>query len=493
VSTSKSTSKETLANHDHHAERETPRSNVGEKHGVARPEVPAGTSRRRRSPKHPGVVLIKPDLARRIGWRARYTDPDSGRQVKETLDASLTTVEARDDWAVRKSRALARRRLELEGGAPPTTGTALSDALDRYFKDHPHLKARTRQIYRAVADKLIEHCGRRFSADALNGPRLMAFRSTLMRETRRVHVRGGKRGALKATNVQRAPATVNAELRALGTVLGYLRRLGLLPRLTSDALRDGLQKLKAPPKRIHYLKPHELQKLLDAGLRHDADTFAATREEHAGKREPGTTPRYTPITTIVAAALMTGMRFGALVDLQWDHVDLEALDHDGRVVGEIVPPGGSHTKRTGVIGLEVSPALRKMLAAMQLRTVGKGSVFGLTRDEANAALRRLAVEYGGPSGSTWQTFRRTCGTYLTNAPGIFGAASAYRSAKQLGHSVAVAERHYVDLIRGIPPTARTLEAAMQVEQQMARVVDVVTAPAARARSAQQRRARSKRD
>jgi hypothetical protein len=71
--------------------------------------------------------------------------------------------------------------------------------------------------------------------------------------------------------------------------------------------------------------------------------------------------------------------------------------------------------------------------------------------------------------------RQTCGTYLTNAPGIFGAASAYRSAKQLGHSVAVAERHYVGLVRGIPRDARTLEGAMQVEAQVKRAIAAASA------------------
>src|SRR5687767_14041039 len=99
--------------------------------------------RRPRRARHPGVVLLKPDPTRRIGWRARFQDPDSGRTVKETLDPSLSTAESRDDWAVRKSKALARRRFELEGGALPTTGTELDDAIDRYFEDHPHLSADT--------------------------------------------------------------------------------------------------------------------------------------------------------------------------------------------------------------------------------------------------------------------------------------------------------------------------------------------------------------
>ncbi|HEX9618587.1 MAG TPA: hypothetical protein VF989_00545 [Polyangiaceae bacterium] len=170
-----------------------------------------------------------------------------------------------------------------------------------------------------------------------------------------------------------------------------------------------------------------------------------------------------------------------MLGLDWSDVDLGALDGEGRPIegespaGEIVPRAGSATKRTGVIDLEISPALQATLAAMHRRSGDKGRVFGLTSGEARTALRRLRAEYGAPAGSTWQAFRRSCGCYLTNAPGIFGAASAYRSAKQLGHSVAVAEGHYVDVVRGIPREARTLEAAMQMEDQMARVVEGIGA------------------
>lgn len=92
-------------------------------------------------------------------------------------------------------------------------------------------------------------------------------------------------------------------------------------------------------------------------------------------------------------------------------------------------------------------------------------------------MKRLRASYGAPSSFEWQALRRTCGTFLTNAPGIFGAASAYRSARQLGHSVAVAERHYLGLERGIPREARTLEQAMQIEAEVQQILDAVKARA----------------
>jgi ribosomal protein L27 len=131
--------------------------------------------------------------------------------------------------------------------------------------------------------------------------------------------------------------------------------------------------------------------------------------------------------------------------------DLKALDHEGRKVGEIHLTGaGTKTHKARTVGLEVSPALRAMLAALHLRSGGKGSVFGLSKGAVDAAAKRLRGEYGAPDTFTWQALCRTCGTYLTNAPGILGAASAYRSAKQLGHSVQVAERHYLGPRAGHP-------------------------------------------
>ncbi len=141
-------------------------------------------------------------------------------------------------------------------------------------------------------------------------------------------------------------------------------------------------------------------------------------------------------------------------------MELDATDHDDRVVGEIRLPASivkTHQART--VHLDVCPSLRRMLAKMQLQATGSFVFEGYTPDLVNAARARLQREYGAPTFD-WQTLRSTCATYLTNAPGIFGAASAYLSARQLGHSVAVAERHYTGVVR-VSREARTLEEAMR--------------------------------
>lgn len=416
---------------------------------------------------HPGVVLVRPNAARRSGWLGRFKDADSGKVRTESLPVlEAKTVEGREQWAKRKSLALAKRREALEAGAARNTGTSLADACDRYFKAHPQLRERTVEGYRAAADKLVTWAKAAGvgSADDLTRPQLMAFRETLILEPKRKPATGARRGKREATTERRSPERINSELRKVGTVLGYLIDADLFPRLTRDDLRRALKRLPVTTERREYLKPVELQALLEACRAHDAETFAETRDEHAGdgRKRIGQTPRYDPIAPFVAFVLLTGCRFGEALAVTWEQVDLDALDHSGHPVGEIHLRGADNkTKHARTIGLEVSPALRAMLAGMRPKD-GKGPVFGLSRGTADAAAKRLRTEYSAPASFTWQALRRTCGTFLTNAPGIFGASSAYRSAKQLGHSVAVAERHYVGLVRGIPADVRTLEDAMQI-------------------------------
>ncbi|MDH5642070.1 MAG: hypothetical protein OEY28_12325, partial [Nitrospira sp.] len=118
------------------------------------------------------------------------------------------------------------------------------------------------------------------------------------------------------------------------------------------------------------------------------------------------------------------------------------------------------------IPLDVSPILTSVLEGMKLKRGAEEFVFGgaagMRRDTAERERKRLIGNFAAPK-FTWHDLRRTCGTFLACAPGIYSGAGAFHAAKRLGHSVVVSERHYAGAINNIPKGAETLEAAMGIQ------------------------------
>jgi len=435
----------------------------------------------KRSP-HPGVVLVLRKYADgTTSWRARYADPDTGVKVWETLEHTLSTHEARRVWAIRKAEALSRRRADLATGAPLRTRTPFDHALTAFWTScKAQLRATTIATYRhgiVHFERWAKKTGVHLTED-LTSHRLRAFREHLIAGGKRKVLKGSKRGARVDTETLRNPVTINSYMKNTKALLNHWRALGLTPAVSKDAITDALKSLPVPREEADFLRPDSITALLRASLRHDRVVFAETRAEHAGLRPKGTTPRYSPIAPFVMFLLLSGCRRGEALNLRWLDLDLDATDHHGRRVGEIrLRAEATKTRHARTIGLEVSPALRRMLATLKLRA-GEGDLFVFggseryTQDLIEAARTRLMEEFEAPP-FTWQVLRSSCATYLTNAPGIWGAATVFLSARQLGHSVAVAERHYLGVHRGIRRDARTLEAAMTAEAEVKHVCAAV--------------------
>lgn len=424
----------------------------------------AKRKQRIRSP-HPGVKLKLRKRAKGEVWLARWVDPDTGRQKDISLTLlGKTTEESRRDWAIDKSESLRARMAAIAAGAALHTETPLKQALEDFYKERKlQLANSTLVIYRQATTPFSEWCAKSgvLLTEGLTAPKLAQFRAQFVARPAHAQAKGEARGKRKEGKRKRSAGQINKCIRALRTVLNHWRRLGRTPSLDSDAIRDSLTFVRAQKPLPQFLKAKECRTLVEAALRHDAETFGLTRQEHAGQGEPGTTPRYAPIAGFVVLGLLTGMRFGELANLRWRDVDLDA--------GEIsLQSDRTKTGHGRVVGLRESPAAAALLTQMKLRAGGSLYVWGsepYRRDLAESARKRLVAEYSAPE-FTWHDLRRTCGTFLTCAPAIYGAASAFMSAKRLGHSVMVSERHYAGNVSNIPATATTLEAAMGISESL---------------------------
>ena len=423
--------------------------------------------RRTRSP-HPGVVVCSRKLpSGRVQWRARFVDPDSERSREVVLDPLvLGSSEARRAWAMKKARSLAARRMELESGAPRAGEKTVEEAIGEYREIMERtLRERTQRTYLQGIERF-----RRWARKAgvvrvaeVGRPQLAAFKKYLISLPHERQKRGGRRGEREAVAQYRGPNAINAEMRPVKTLLTVWRRAGLLPLLSSEAISDALLSLPTPRERAVFLFGPQITRLLEACRAHDAATYLETRAEHIGRQAVGTTPRYNAISPFTAFLLLSGCRCSEALTLRWDTVDLVALGDDGQPAGEIhLRAADVKTATSRSIDLSVSPRLRELLVAMKTNAAGP-YVFGGERPLPYSAIestrKRLRRGYDAPT-FTWQDLRRTAASFLTNAPGIFGSASLYRSAAQLGHSAEVAQRRYLGVVKGIPREARTLESAM---------------------------------
>lgn len=435
------------------------------------------TKQRIRSP-HPGIKVVR--KVRRDGkatWYARFVDPETGRQTQTNLTRlKLGSAEARRDWAISKATSLATRNAEIESGLPVRGNTQVSSAISNYFNAKAgELAASTLAVYRQATTPFAEwaRTGGLMYTDDLTPAKLMQFRVAFGANvaTAVASGKGVGRGRRVEGKRARSAAQVNKCLRALRTILNHWRRLGVAPHLSSDSITDSLPYLRSPRPMGHILNESEVRALLDAAMIHDLQPFYLTRDEKALGLTQGSTSRYVPIAPFIATVLLTGCRVGEVLSLRW-------TDFSEDMGTLVLSHAATKTRQARRVDLRVTPLLMRMLRAMRPARNRSAFVFGnespYSYDLVESARDRLTKNFKAPS-FTWHTLRRTCGTFLACAPGIYGGASAYMAARRLGHSVDVAERHYLGVIPNLSAKARTLEAALKVDSTVKSIVREVGA------------------
>lgn len=369
----------------------------------------------------PGVWVWQRKRGGRRAWYARWIEPASGRRRDVALEQlGLRNAHDRAKWAREKSEEIQRARRDHALGRHGRT--ALAAALDQFEADARARDLRPATIYKyrsetqSLVDWLPRHRGVR-AVEEITGRDLWAYRQA----------------ALKQDAV---PATLASHLCCVRVVVRFWRRAHLLPLATPEDVTAAFAGPRVDDQPPRPLAQAELRALLAA----------------ARGREPRG-------AGMIVTALLTGMRLGELERLRWDQV---ALD---------VPPAGiirlgaeTKTRRGRTIDLAVCPTVASLLSVLPR---AGAYVFGGAAPLKRCVARRWAAE-AAVLGWTWKRLRQTCASYLVSAHGI--GWSAFLAARQLGHSVAIAEKHYLEALRGIPATARTLEAAMGVEGELSAIL-----------------------
>jgi integrase len=391
-------------------------------------------------------------------WRWRYRF--AGRRDREVLGCFPTMGLADARKAASKLRMLLWSGVDPRPAAPvlkppPAPSRLLADVVAQYIQDHTcggesAWAAGTVRTYVSAINRFMA-----WARDAgivyvgqLDAAALSRFRPHLIAGPRRAKQRGGGLQDVVDTDDRKAASTVNSPLRAVATMLQALRVSGQLEQLTSDAIKDNLKQVSVKKTKPNPLMPAQIRALLAACRKYD------------GEWEPAIGP-------LVIVMLLSGMRLGEALRLTWADVNFRELTIR---VSEETKTGEERT-----VDMRVSPALVRLLKSM--RRAKHERAFVHTKATAKAARLYLIEQCGAPP-FLWSTrfsrsgkrsvpnLRSTCSSYLTNAPGIYGGASAKRSAEQLGHSIAVAEKHYAGVLRSIPKKAKTLEAAMEIEAEL---------------------------
>lgn len=438
------------------------------------PDAKPKPKRRTKARPAPQVVkVIRLQRAGGITWAARYQDPATGKTKQESLTRvyGITEEGAARLWAQNKADALRDLRKAISAGQAVTTQTTVADAVKLFNDTKRHeLALGTLEVYaEALTPFTAWAAGEGLThIESLTPAKLTAFRDWLVAQPAYGQLKKHGLGKGKAARVpskrKPSPETINKKLRAMRTVAGFWRQRRC-PHLTTDAIRDSLKFVKVKRKAPAFLRAPEIRALLQAVARHDAEL-----DDGKGHTHP-------PIGDFLQTALLSGMRFAELTALTWRAVDLDAREIR-------LSENDTKTGHARTVDLDVSPALHALLTHRRVAAGGNPWVFGTTetdskgkpkhrpmrRDVAEAARKRLVKDYDAPA-FYWHLLRKTAGTFLTCAPAIYGAASAFMAAKRQGHSVAISEKHYAGQVKGISPDARTLEAAMQV-------VDLLPAPAA---------------
>lgn len=427
---------------------------------------------------HPDVKVRERKRDGRKFWTARYRHPETGERVEEYFSKlKLHTEAQREAWAMKKqAEILAAVHGLTPKGQPippePVQSVTVEKAFELFFgRREGDLAEKTIQGYQTSAKVFRSWCDDHGieRLDQLTPAVLDEFRDDAARMNAYTSAKEEKSGVKTESTRRLSRASVNKLLSHVRIFLKKWCRMELVD-LRWDRVSDTLKKTREEKTNPVYLRPAQVRQLLRACIAHDEKTHDMTRKEKA-KGIRGKTPKFPPIAPYMLAMVLSGARAREMSELSWAEVDPEDGIH--------LDPARVKTRHARIVTYKESPKLKELLKALGENRGDATHVFGpgwtpLTLPTVQAARKRLLSDFKAPTFD-YPTLRKTCGTYLTCAPAIYEGASAFLSAKRLGHSVTIAEKHYVGVVSDIPKNQHTLDAVFGIDVLADKIISMVKA------------------
>jgi integrase len=319
-------------------------------------------------------------------------------------------------------RARARAKVILgavaHGHDPANQKTAergtptVAELADRFMADHVRAKrkAGTEAFYWDILDRIVKPAVGTIKADKLT----------------RLHV-GRLHSSLADT-----PFQANRVLAVIGSMYAFAGRGGIVPEGINPA--RGIDKFKES-RRERFLTGEELQRLGNA-IREAETTgipWSVDESKPNAKHLPKSAKRFTKINPFAAAALrlllFTGCRLREILDLRWEHVDMER--------GLLFLPDSKNGRKTVILN---APALTVLNGLQQ---VGPYVVPGDNPESPRPDLKRpwdAVTKQAGLVGVRLHDLRHTYASF-----GAGGGLGLPIIGRLLGHTQASTTARYAHL------------------------------------------------
>ncbi|MHB8642838.1 MAG: tyrosine-type recombinase/integrase [Gaiellaceae bacterium] len=364
----------------------------------AKKTIPADASKRHTS-RYRGISYREcADGSRRysVFFQARYIAVEGGEGDALAYQAELRGKAARGELPAARTRA------------------SFGEVAEAYIASKHRLRAGTWKTYRATLDRILIPRFGETKIGALSVEHVAALIRDLERQ-------------------QLAPTTIQSYLMPLRGVMGYAVRRGLISVNPCDLLTRDDRPQQAEQRPDHIWSDQEIEALINA-----AEQMAL---------QPEARYDYSPL---IRTALLTGLRLGELLGLQWQDIDLhEGILYVRRQWTRAGSYGPTKTK-AGLRRVPLSPDMLKYLTALKLRS--------RYSDDAQPVFASQNGETLGHRNSTRRGFEKAAKLAKLEDVSFHDMRHAFASrmidqgisstvlAKIMGHETsAITEKRYIHL------------------------------------------------